>query len=143
MGFLQHGKPVHPRVLHSLCLRTIYNFTYRLSGNTRIAEIITEKVLLKHANNHDDVFLLKQAWEYFLEYYGCLEFKGEEPIQQALLALQPELRCSVILRNIFDYSYPQISAILNITEIETSQLISEGIQEIGRQINASNATIIT
>jgi len=127
VGLLQRSETIHPKVLDSLCIRTIYNFTYRLSGNSKVAEVLTEKVFLMHPGNHkDDVFLLKQAWGDFLKYYGCFEFKGEDPIQQSLLALAPELRCTLILRDILGYSYGQIAAILDKSEWEVARLISMG-----------------
>lgn len=141
MVFLQHSETIHPKVLHSLCISTIYNFTYRLSGNTNVAEVLTENVLLRQSGSHkDDVFLLKQAWQEFIKYYRGVDFKGEEPVQQALLALPPELRCSVILRSILGYSYREISIILDKPECEIGVLISEGIQKISRQINVPNIT---
>ncbi|MCR4443503.1 MAG: hypothetical protein NUV48_15325 [Peptococcaceae bacterium] len=139
MGLLQHSETIHPKVLDSLCIRTIYNFTYRLSGNTKVAEVLTEKVLLMHPGNHkDDGFLLKQAWGDFLKYYGCLEFKGEDPIQQSLLALAPELRCTLILRDILGYSYGQITHIMDKSEPEVARLISEGRREMRKRITGLN-----
>ena len=114
-------------------LRIIYNFTYRLSGNAGIAEALTENVLLMHpANHNDDVLLLKQAWEDFIKYYGYLDFKGEDPTQQALLSLSSEIRCAVILRDILGFSYGQIGTVLNESASKAAHLISLGRQEITR-----------
>lgn len=115
-------------------LRIIYNFTYRLSGNAGIAETLTEKVLLmRPANHNDDVLLLKQAWEDFLKYYGCLDFKGEDQTtQQVLLSLSSEIRCAVILRDILGFSYGQIGTVLNKSASKVAHLISLGRQEITR-----------
>lgn len=116
-------------------IRTIYNFTYRLSGNIKVAEALTEKVLLTHPDSHkEDVFLLKRTWEEFIKYYGYVEFKGEEPAQQALLALPPELRCTVVLRDILNYPYPQIADVLGRAEPEIARLISEGRRGMVKKI---------
>ncbi|ATW25383.1 sigma factor-like helix-turn-helix DNA-binding protein [Candidatus Formimonas warabiya] len=132
MGLLQHGETIHP-VLDSLCIRTIYNFSYRLSGDRKVAEGVTEEVLLMHlAHQEDDVFLLKHAWEDFLKYDGCLESTGEDRVQQALLALDPELRCAVILRDVLGCSYQEISLILDKSETEVAHLISKGRRGLGK-----------
>lgn len=56
MGLLHQSETIHPNALDSLCIKTIYNFTYRLSGNTEIAELLTEEVLLLHpGKNKDDI----------------------------------------------------------------------------------------
>ena len=118
-------------------LRIIYNFTYRLSGNAGIAEALTEKALLMRPTNHnDDVLLLKQAWEDFFKYYGCLDFpdsKEEDPTQQALLSLSSEIRCAVILRDILGFSYGQIGTVLNESASKTAHLISLGRREITKK----------
>jgi DNA-directed RNA polymerase specialized sigma24 family protein len=69
---------------------------------------------------------LKLAWEIFPKYYGCIDLKGEDLFQQALLSLPPELRCAVILRDIMGCSYQQIAVILDKSEAETAKLISMG-----------------
>jgi len=122
-------------------LRLIYNFTYRLSGNTEVAKILTEKVLLINAGNHnDDIRLLKQAWEDFLQYYGHLDLKEVDPVQQLLLSLLPERRCAVILRDILGYSYGKIATVLNKSDLEVGELISVGRQEITKMDQKLNIT---
>lgn len=112
----------------------IYNFTYRLSGNRDVAGILTEKVLLTQTvNHHNDIILLKQAWEDFLVYYGHFDFKGEDVVQQAILFLPPEPRCAIILRDILGYSYGQIATILNKSNITVGNLISLARQEIAKK----------
>jgi len=114
-------------VLPALQVKVIYNFTYRLSGNTEVAAILTEKVFLRHASNHNDaIMLLKQAWEDFLEYYGCHNFTTDDPVHQALLSLPPEPRGAIILRDVLGYSYEQIAAILNKSGLELGRLIASG-----------------
>ena len=115
-------------------LKIIYNFTYRLSGNTRVAEVLTEKVLLMQSANHHngDVVLLKQAWNEFLKYDGSIDCKGENATQQTLLSLPPEMRCAIILRDVLGYSYRQIAAVLNISDLEVGKFIARGRQEITR-----------
>lgn len=141
MGLLHQSETIHPKVLDSLCIKTIYNFTYRLSGNTEIAELLTEEVLLLHpGKNKDDILLLKQAWSSFKKYYGCLEFKEEDPVQQSLLALVPELRCPLILRDILGYSYGQIAIIIDKPEPDVAYLISMGRRGIIKANKAPNIT---
>ncbi len=141
MGLLQHGETIHPKVLNSLYIRTIYNFTYRLSGNTKVAEVLTQKVLLLHAGNHkDDIFLLKQAWGNFIKYYGSLEFEGQDPIQQSLLTISPETRCTLILRDILGYSYGQIAVIIDKSESEVTHFISMGRRRITKANKPPNFT---
>lgn len=112
----------------------IYNFTYRLSGNRDVAGILTEKVLLTlPANQHNNMILLKQAWEDFLIYYGSFDFKGEDVLQQAILSLLPEPRCAIILRDIFGYSYRQIAVILNKSDAAVGSIISLARREIAKK----------
>ena len=133
MSLLQQSETIHPKVLDSLCIRTLYNFTYRLSGDTKIAEVLTEEVFLMHACQHkNDIFLLKQAWSNFRKYYGDIEFKGECHVQQSLLALVPELRCTLILRDILGYANGQIAAIIDKPEPEVVRLISLGRRGIAK-----------
>lgn len=140
MVFLQHSN-MDPKSLHSLCFGIIYNFTYRLSGNTEVAKILTEKVVLIHLDNQEndnDIVLLKHAWNNFLKNYGCMGFKGEDQIQQALLSLSPEPRCAVILRDVLGYSYGQIAAVLNKSDSEIGSLISLGRQKITKYSKKTN-----
>jgi hypothetical protein len=123
----QHQKQAEPVLfLDNTCLKTVYTFTYRLSGNQKIAEKLTEKVLLKKPRHHDAVILLKLAWEKFFQYYGSVEFQGKCQTEQALLALSPESRSAVILRDMLGYSYRQIATILDKSETEAGRLIAEG-----------------
>lgn len=116
-------------------LETVYNFTYRLSGDRDIAEILTEKVFLTQPANRcrDDVVLLKQAWEDFLRYYGRFDFDGENIAQQALLPLSPEIRCAIILRDILGYSYSQIAFVLDESELAVGRLISLARRDIKKR----------
>lgn len=140
MGFWRKDT-IHPKVLHSLCIRTIYNFTYRLSGNREIAEILTEKVLLGHPHDcNNDVALLQRAWMEFVKYNWCPDNRGEEPIQQALLCLAPEPRCAIILHDILGYSYKEIAVVLNTQESGVARYIFTGRQEITKLVKKPNIT---
>ncbi len=116
-------------------LETVYNFTYRLSGDRDVAEILTEKVFLTQPANRrrDDIVLLKQAWEDFLRYYGRFDFDGENMVQQSLLRLSPEIRCAVILRDILGYSYSQIAFVLDESELTVGRLISLARRDIKKR----------
>jgi hypothetical protein len=132
---------IHPKVLHSLCIRTIYNFTYRLSGDIEVAEVLTEKVLLGHPDDcNNDVKLLKHAWMEFVRYNWCKDCKGEEPVQRALLSLGHEQRCAVILHDILDFSYREIAVVLNTHESRVAYFISSGRQEITKSVKKPNIT---
>lgn len=123
-------------------LKTVFNFTYRLSGNMKIAQILTEKVMSEGSGEHnDDLIFLKQAWESFLKYYGHFDFQSEDLMQRALLSLSPELRCAIILRDIFGYSYNKIALVSNSHEAEVAQLIKLGRQEITKSVNGQNITV--
>lgn len=113
-------------------MKKIYNFTYRLSGNPKVAELLTEKILLIPMDNQNHIFLMKQVWKDFYQYYGHIDFQGQEPIQNCLLTLVPEERCAVILRDIMDCSYEQIALILDKTIPEINGLITRGRQQICR-----------
>jgi len=142
MAFLQHSN-IDPKSLHSLCLRIIYNFAYRLSGSIEVAKKLTEKVVLMHSNkqeNHNEIIFLKQAWKDFLIDYACLGSKGEDQVQQALLLLPPELRCAVILRDVLGYSYEQIAVVLSKSNAEVGSLISMGRQKITNYSKKVNIT---
>lgn len=111
-------------------IKKLYNFTYRLSGNFKVAEALTEGALLRPEDNHNYLVLLKQAWEDFNQYYGSLDFQGQEPVQNHLLNLVPEERCAVILRDIMGYSYEQIALVLDKSIPEVNGLIRRGRQQI-------------
>jgi hypothetical protein len=123
MIFVQTNK-AKPEDLNSLHIKTIYNFSYRLSGNEDTAGALTEKVFQNHRSEQDKLHLLKLAWETFLKHHGCIDLKGEDLFQQALISLPPDLRCAVILRDIMGCSYRQIAVILGKSEPETAVLIS-------------------
>lgn len=129
--FFRQNELTHPIVFDGIKIKTLYNFAFRLSGNLKIAEILTEKVLLGgFKDGNDDAELLKEAWEEFRQYYGHINFQSQDPIQQALLSLAPELRCVLILRDVLGYSYGKIADILNADESEAAYLIKLGRQEI-------------
>jgi hypothetical protein len=126
MVAVQTEKP-QSESLHKLHIKTIYNFCYRLSGNIETAGVLTENVLLNYpAGQKDRLVLLKQVWSDFLKYYGSLDLESEDPLQKALLCLSPELRCTVILRDILGCSYEQIAAVLDKSVPETARLIATG-----------------
>lgn len=112
----------------------VYNFIFRLSGNTKIAEVLTQQVILtNHQKNRGlklDLSLLKQAWEGFRRYYGSLEFRGDDPVSQAILSLTPEKRCAVVLRDILGYSYGEIASVMDESAAQTARLISRGRREL-------------
>lgn len=120
-----------PQALPALQVKLIYNFTYRLSGSREVAAILTEKMFLRQASNHNSaVMLLKQAWEDFLKHYSRHNFTTDNPLHQALLSLAPEPRGAVILRDILGYSYGQIATILNKSDLEVGKLIATGRQGV-------------
>lgn len=122
--------------LYEPSIKTVYNFAYRLSGNSGAARKLTEKALVKHVNNPcDNAALFKEVWKDYLKYYKHMNFKGEDSVQQGLLTLSPKLRCCVVLRNVLGCSYPQISTILGITEKEVGSLIGEGLGLVRRHLN--------
>lgn len=129
--FFRHKELIHPEVPDGINIKTLYNFAFRLSGNLKIAEILTEKALLGGLNDGtDDALLLKEAWESFRQYYGHVNFQSDDPTQQALLNLSPELRCALILRDVLGYPYGRIAKILNADKSEAADLIKLGRREI-------------
>lgn len=131
MTFLQNNK-TKPEDLYSLHIKTVYNFSYRLSGNEDTAGVLTEKVFLNHRSEQDKLHLLKLTWQTFSKYCGCPDPKGNDPFQQALLTLPPDIRCAVILRDIMGCSYHQISVVLDKSDFETADLISKARAELAR-----------
>lgn len=122
---------IYPKILHSHYIRTIYNFTYRLSGNREVAGLLTKKVFLGHPDDcNDDVKLLKHAWIEFAKYNWCLDCKEEEPVQQSLLSLATEPRCAVIIHDILGYSYKEIAIVLDTQDSGVARFISIGRHEI-------------
>lgn len=143
MVLLQHNETIHPKVKDTLCIRTLYNFIYRLSESTKVAEVLTEKVLMMHAGNFkDDIFLLKQAWSNFVKYYGFLEYKGEKSSRQSLLDIEPEPRCAMILRDILGYPYNQIAFIVDKPESEVAKLIFQGRSRITKGNKVASITLL-
>lgn len=137
MVFLQNNK-TKPEDLSSLHIKTVYNFSYRLSGNEDTAGVLTEKVFLNHRSEQDKLHLLKLAWQTFSEYCGRSDLKGEDPFQQALLTLPPDLRCAVILRDIMGCSYHQIAVVLDKSDFETAGLISKARAQLGKSYRKLN-----
>ena len=135
MGFWRK-ETIHPKVLHSQCIKTVYNFIYRLSGNREVAEILAGRGLLAHPHDccKEDVLLLKHAWKEFKQCNWYRDYKGEEPIQQSLLSLTPEQRCAVILRDILGYPYGEMALILNQTKSEVMHFLSTGRREITKSV---------
>ena len=111
-------------------MKILYNFTYRLSGNSKVAEVLTEKALLIPEDNYNCPLLVTRAWEYFCQYYSSLDLQGQEPVQNYLLNLVPEERCAIILRDIMGYSYEQIALVLDKSLPEVNSLISSGRKQI-------------
>lgn len=117
-----------------LYLNAVYNFTYRLSGNAGVAELLTTKVFSKLPGGcQDELGILKMAWESFLKYYGSVEFRGKDRVQQALLYLPPEQRCALVLRDIQGYNYSQIAIVLNKPDSEVRKLVAAGRREFVRE----------
>ncbi len=136
------NKKTQTEALYPLHIKTIYNFSYRLSGNEEIAGILTEKIFLDYRFKQKDKFqLLKQTWEDFLKYYGCIDLKCQDTIQKILLSLPPKLRCAVILRDIMDCSYQQISIVLNQSDYEAAELVSRGREQFARLYKKSNTCV--
>lgn len=113
--------------LDPACLSKIYNFAYRLSGNEKIAKNLTEQALFHYrTEQNNQVILLRQVWQKFLNFDQDRKFDEINNVQQALLSLPLECRSAVILRDILAYSYRDIALVLEISEREVSQLISAG-----------------
>lgn len=111
-------------------VKVLYNFTYRLSGNGEIAQVLTEEVLLlKERKYLDKVNLLKCAWEKYLE-LNKSQHLPQDRLQNALAVLIPEARCAVVLRDVLGYSYEQIGIVLNKSKQEVAAYISVGRQNI-------------
>ncbi len=131
MGLLQYDEKKRFETEESSCIERIYNFIYRLSGNTEVAESLTEGVIFRHCDNRgDELFLLKQGWLDFFNCYQGNEFEGKEFIQRCLLQLAPEPRCALILRDVFGYSYRQIAFVLDKVEPVVVSLVSSGRREM-------------
>ena len=139
MIFMQNNK-TKPKDLYPIHIKTVYNFSYRLSGNADTAGVLTEKVFQNHRSEQDKLHLLKLAWEIFSEYYGCIDLESENPFQQALLSLPPDLRCAVILRDIMGCSYHQIAVILDKSDFETAGLISKARVALSKSYRKLNIT---
>ncbi|HHT62667.1 MAG: sigma factor-like helix-turn-helix DNA-binding protein [Bacillota bacterium] len=125
---------------NQLPINLIYNFIYRLSGNFEAARNLTGQVFLtayESIDNCNEIILLKQAWRFFAESDGCLNYKGNDYIQESLLSLPSEVRCAVVLRDVLGYSYRQIGDVLNKSEREIGHLISAGRQEISNYTKKS------
>lgn len=138
--------------VNQLSIKRAYNFAYRMSGNTEVAKDVTEQALLMGIHNYaynyncnnnnpgqnQDLNLLKQVWVLLIKTNGCIAIKEDSSVQQLLLSLSPEARCALILRDLLGYSYGQISAVINKSEIEIGRLISRGRQEIAKSVKKIN-----
>lgn len=124
------------RKIDSVDLKILYNFTYRLSGNSEVAQSLTEQVLLLYVHKPmDKVTLLKCAWEKFLHINKEFLPSKHDLKQNILSFIAPELRCAVILRDIFGYSYEQIGTVLNKPKQEVASFVSLGRQGIRKIVS--------
>jgi hypothetical protein len=131
---LLHTNRTNTKVIDPSYIKPVYNFTYRMSGSKKVAELLTEKAFVTHpVDRRNEIFFIKKAWKDFLKYYGCIDFIAEGPIQEVLVSLPPETRCAVILRDIMGYPYEQIVEILDISHSDVAGLISTGRQHIARR----------
>ncbi|MFZ7101096.1 MAG: hypothetical protein ACOWWO_00360 [Peptococcaceae bacterium] len=123
--------------MHSVEKKIIlaYQFCYRLCANPQIAEKITARVIMEKCGD-DNLSLLRKMWQEFLNYYGFLQFYAENDVQKVLLLLPPELRCGVILRDIFKYNYHDIAVVLAISPKEAQYIVAQGRTKI--RIHANN-----
>lgn len=110
-----------------------YKFAYRLCGNRKVAEKLTELSITAHYNHCQDnnLLLLKSVWQEFIKYYIFIEYKEGTGVQKILLNLPAELRCGVILRDVFKYDYPQIADVLSVTSEEVQKIVAQGRQKVG------------
>ncbi len=131
MGLLQYDEKKQFGAEESSRIERIYNFIYRLSGSTEVAESLTEGVFSRCCDNRgDELLLLKQGWLEFLNRYKENVFEGEGFIQRCILQLAPEPRCALILRDVFGYSYGQIAFVLDKVEPVVVSLVSWGRREM-------------
>jgi len=108
-----------------------YKFAYRLCGNREAAEKLTELSTIAHYNQfQDDNLLLKTVWQEFIKYYSFLEFQEGTGVQKILLNLPAQLRCGVILKDIFKYDYSQIAHVLSITPQEVQKILAQGRRRV-------------
>ncbi|MCR6546427.1 sigma factor-like helix-turn-helix DNA-binding protein [Dehalobacterium formicoaceticum] len=128
--------------LDPVCLSKIYNFAYRLSGNEKTAEILTEQAYFHDRSaQNDQVILLQLVWQDWLNWQKNLNFDQVKEVkevkkvkkfneindaQEALLCLPSEWRSAVILRDLLTYSYGEIAFVLHKSEKEVGHLISSG-----------------
>jgi len=110
----------------------VYKFAYRLCGNQKAAEKLTEVSITAHFNHCQDnsLLLLKSVWQEFRKYYSFIEFQEGTGVQKILLNLPAELRCGVILKDIFKYDYWQIAQVLSITPQEVQKIVAQGRRRI-------------
>ncbi|MFZ5942845.1 MAG: hypothetical protein ACOYVD_01960 [Bacillota bacterium] len=109
-----------------------YKFAYRLCGNRKAAEKLTELSIIDHYNQvqDDNLLLLKGIWQEFIKYNSFMEPQEETGVQKILLNLPAELRCGVILKDIFQYDYWQIAHVLSITPEEVQKIVAQGRRRI-------------
>lgn len=109
-----------------------YKFAYRLCGNGKAAEKLTELSVIAYYNKvqDDNLLLLKTVWQEFIKYYSFIEFQEGTGLQKILLNLPAQLRCGVILKDIFKYDYEQIAHVLSINPQEVQKIVAQGRQRV-------------
>ncbi|KJS22249.1 MAG: hypothetical protein VR72_06940 [Clostridiaceae bacterium BRH_c20a] len=109
-----------------------YKFAYRLCGNRKAAEKLVEFSIEGHYKHCQDnsLLLLKGIWQEFVKYYGFIEFQEGAEVQKILLSLPVQLRCGVILKDIFKYDYEQIAQVLSITPQEVQKIVAQGRRRV-------------
>jgi len=105
-----------------------YRFAYRLCGNRKVAEKLTELALIARCSKvqDDNLSLLQSIWQEFMNNYSFIEFKEGKGIQKVLLNLPVELRGGVILKDLFKYDYHQVAKILSISPQEAQKIVAQG-----------------
>lgn len=123
------------------CIKIIYNFTYRLSYNRKLAEKLTKRTIINYLQQKvmfpspqakPILIMLKEAWHIFEREYGFTNHDSSNSIENAILQLKPEIRCTIVLRDIQGFTIEEIALVLSKNIFEVNSLIATGRNYLSR-----------
>jgi RNA polymerase sigma-70 factor, ECF subfamily len=125
--------------------RRVYGFCYRFTGKDSDAQDLTLQVFSQAFREEptDGSFTIRLARltrNLLIDYYRRTRdsFESSDLFQAALGKLSPELRETIILRDLQTMAYPEIGDVLAIPEEAVKSRLIRGRAELGRLLSAQN-----
>ncbi len=136
--------------------KKLYNLSYRLTGNTQLAEKIALKAIENVAKqgisrNDEELFhyAVREILEIALTQYsqhipGFSERQDTSPeLQEILNILPPSERSIVVLRDICGFSSSQVAGFMNIEREVIQKMLAKGRCEVCKLLKQNKVNILT